>query len=287
MTGFGVADAPVGGGRLQVEARSVNHRHLSLQLKLPTELQRIEGDIRERMRERLERGHVTLSARWLEEPARPAATRLDLERAREYTRLATELKQALALPGEVDIGWVARLPGVLTELQAEPAAMAADEVYVPLDAALAALLAMRTIEGAALGTELDRQLATIERELAGVEARAPQRLVAERDRLHRALVELMEGAAPDEARLAQEIALLADRLDIREEVVRLRAHIAASRAALAGHAACGRQLAFLGQEMLREINTIGSKANDAGITHAVIAMKSAVEQFREQVENVE
>lgn len=287
MTGFGVADAPVGGGRLQVEARSVNHRHLSLQLKLPTELQRIEGDIRERMRERLERGHVTLSARWLEEPTRPGTTRLDLERAREYTRLATELKQALALPGEVDIGWVVRLPGVLTELQAEPAAMAADEVYVPLDAALAALLAMRTIEGAALGTELERQVATIERELAGVEARAPQRLVAERDRLRRALVELMEGAAPDEARLAQEIALLADRLDIREEVVRLRAHIAASRAALAGYAACGRQLAFLGQEMLREINTIGSKANDAGITHAVIAMKSAVEQFREQVENVE
>lgn len=287
MTGFGVADAGVGGGRLQVEARSVNHRHLSIQLKLPAELQALEGEIRERLRERIERGHVTITARWVEAPQSSPAPLLDLERAREYVRLATELKHALALPGEVDLAWLTRMPGVLVEARADQGAVSSDEVFVPLDAALAAMLAMRAIEGAALGAELERQVTTIERELEGVEARAPQRLVAERDRLRRSVAELLDGAPPDETRLAQEIALLADRLDIREEVVRLRAHLAACRAALQGTAPCGRQLGFLGQEMLREINTIGSKANDAAIAHAVVAMKSAVERFREQVENVE
>jgi uncharacterized protein (TIGR00255 family) len=287
MTGFGVADAVVGGGRLQVEARSVNHRHLSIQLKLPADLQAMEGEIRERLRERIERGHVTITARWLEEREAAPAAQLDLERAREYARLAAELKHALALPGEVDLAWVTRMPGVLMEARAAQGSVSSDQVFVALDAALAAMLAMRTIEGAALGAELERQIAAIERELEGVEARAPQRLVAERDRLRRSVAELLDGAAVDEARLAQEIALLAERLDIREEIVRLRAHLAACRAALRDTASCGRQLGFLGQEMLREINTIGSKANDAAIAHAVIAMKSAVERFREQVENVE
>lgn len=277
----------VGGGRLQVEARSVNHRHLSIQLKLPADLQAMEGEIRERLRERIERGHVTITARWLEEREAAPAAQLDLERAREYARLAAELKHALALPGEVDLAWVTRMPGVLMEARAAQGSVSSDQVFVALDAALAAMLAMRTIEGAALGAELERQIAAIERELEGVEARAPQRLVAERDRLRRSVAELLDGAAVDEARLAQEIALLAERLDIREEIVRLRAHLAACRAALRDTASCGRQLGFLGQEMLREINTIGSKANDAAIAHAVIAMKSAVERFREQVENVE
>ena len=287
MTGFGVADASVAGGRLQVEARSVNHRHLNLQLKVPAEFQRCEGEMRERVRDRIERGHVTIAARWLAEPTRPARTQLDLARAREYAQLAGELKLALALPGEVDLAWVARLPGVLVDSGAEAPEIDGGDVMIALDAALAALVTMRTIEGAALGGELERQLAAIERDVARVEERAPERLVAERDRLRRAVAELLDGAKLDEARLAQEIAVQADRLDVREEIVRLRTHLAAARAALAGSEPSGRRLGFIGQEMLREINTIGSKANDPTIAHAVIAMKEAVERFREQVENVE
>jgi len=287
MTGFGVADAPAAGGRLQIEVRSVNHRHLNLQLKLLPELQRFEGEVRERVRDRIERGHVTIGARWLAEPPRPGRAQLDLERAREYARLAGELKQVLSLPGEVDVAWLARIPGVLVEAGEAAPDIDGSDVMGVLDAALAALVAMRVIEGAALGAELERQMATMERDLAAVEARAPQRLVAERDRLRRAVAELLDGASLDEARLAQEIALQADRLDIREEIVRLRTHLAAGRAALAGSEPCGRRLGFLGQEMLREINTIGAKANDAAIAHAVISMKEAVERFREQLENVE
>ncbi|HXV86973.1 MAG TPA: YicC/YloC family endoribonuclease [Gemmatimonadales bacterium] len=287
MTGFGTADVSVAGGLLQVELRSVNHRHLNLHFKLPADLQRLESDLRDRIRDRVERGHVTVAARWLAEPVREGAARLDLGRAREYARLATELKSALALPGEVDLAWVARLPGVLQDGDTGRADVAAGEVLTALDAALAAMVSTRTIEGAALGAELERQVDVIERELAQVEQRAPARLAGERDRLQRAVAELLNGARLDEARLAQEIALHADRLDFREEIVRLRTHLAAARAALAATAACGRRLGFLGQEMLREINTIGSKANDAAIAHAVISMKEAVERFREQVENLE
>lgn len=292
MTGFGVADAPVGGGRLQVEIRSVNHRHFNLQLKVPGELQRLEAEIRDRLRDRIARGHVTLSARWIEEPARAATLRLNLERARQVAAALRQLKAELGLTGDIDLGWVARQADVLQPADSEQAPLDSAEVMLVVDAAAEAMLAMRRVEGAALATELERLLATLERHLAVIEERAPQRLVAERDRLRASVAALLDGRAPDDARLAQEIALLADKLDITEEVVRLKAHIAACRTALgAGPAATGgaggRQLGFLGQEMLREINTIGSKANDAPIGHAVVAMKGELERFREQVENVE
>lgn len=287
MTGFGVADAPVGGGRLQVEVRSVNHRHFNLQLTVPNELQRLEGEIRDRLRDRIARGHVTVAARWLEEPARAGAIRLNLERARQVAAALRQLKAVLNLSGDIDLGWVARQSDVLLPAESEQAPLEAADVMVVMDAAAEAMLAMRRVEGAALGAELERLLLSLERQLAVVEQRAPQRLMAERERLRTSVAALLDGRSPDEARLAQEIALLADKLDITEEVVRLKAHIAACRAALQRDEAGGRQLGFLGQEMLREINTIGSKANDAAIAHAAVAMKGELERFREQVENVE
>ncbi len=291
MTGFGVADAAVGGGRLQVEVRSVNHRHFNLQLKVPGELQRLEAEIRNRLRDRIARGHVTVSARWIEEPARGGVLRLNLERARQVAAALRQLKAVLNLSGDIDLGWVARQSDVLQPAESEQAPLEAADVLVVVDAAAEAMLAMRRVEGAALGAELERLLVSLERRLEIVEQRAPQRLVAERDRLRASVAALLDGRSPDEARLAQEIALLADKLDITEEVVRLKAHIAACRSALQQDAAAagggGRQLGFLGQEMLREINTIGSKANDAAIAQSVVTMKGELERFREQVENVE
>jgi len=287
MTGFGTAEGPVSGGRLQLELRSVNHRHFNLQLKVPGDLLALEAELRERLRERVARGHVTLSARWSEDPEKTGALRVDLARARELADALRQLQQALKLPGEIDLGWIARQPDVLGMDQAAPAAVDPGEVVTILDRAADALLAMRDAEGAALVTELSGHLAAIETALQAVEARAPQRLIAERDRLRGAVAELLDGARLDEARLAQEIAFIAERLDIAEEVARLKTHLAATREALGRREAVGRQLGFLGQEMLREINTIGSKANDAGITQAVIAMKGELEKFREQVENLE
>jgi uncharacterized protein (TIGR00255 family) len=147
--------------------------------------------------------------------------------------------------------------------------------------------AMRRREGAALGAELRHRLDLLEASAGIIARRAPERLVRERERLRAAVSELLAGAAIDEARLAQELAYLADKLDITEELVRFRAHVAACREALAQDKPVGKQLGFLAQELGREVNTTGSKANDAEIAQRVIAMKGELEKFREQLENLE
>ena len=287
MTGFGAAEGPVSGGRLQIELRSVNHRHFNLQLKVPAELQALEVEVRERLRERIARGHVTVSGRWVDEPAGLATLQLNVPRAREVVAALRELKRALKLKGGIDLGWVARHPDVLVSEAGEVRAVVPPAVLAVMDRAADALLAMRAAEGAALAKELTGQLDALTAGLARVEARAPARIVAERDRLRKAVAQLLDGARLDEGRLAQEVALIAERLDIAEEIARLKTHLAAARRALADRTPVGRQLGFLGQEMLREINTIGSKANDAEIAQTVITMKGELEQFREQVENLE
>jgi uncharacterized protein (TIGR00255 family) len=146
---------------------------------------------------------------------------------------------------------------------------------------------MRAREGEALAAELRRRLDLLERAAGEIDTRAPERLTRERTRLRAAVAELLDGRAVDEDRLAQELAFLADKLDITEELVRFRAHVAAAREALTSDKPVGKQLGFLAQELGREVNTMGSKAGDAEIAQLVIAMKGDLEKFREQLENLE
>jgi uncharacterized protein (TIGR00255 family) len=290
MTGFGIAEGPVAGGRLQAEIRTVNHRHFNAQLRLPSALQGLDGVLRERLRSRIERGHVALTARWVEAPpAVQGEIRVDVERARDILAAIERLRRALALPGEVDLAFLARQPDVLRFEGSvdEPPQVDPAEVLAVVDAALEGVAAMRAQEGTALVRELTLRLDLVAAALGRIRERAPERVTAERARLRQAVTELMEGREPDPDRLAQEIALLADRLDITEEMVRLEAHLAAAREILAADAPGGRRLGFLAQEFLREINTIGSKANDAVIIGEVVSMKEELERFREQLENIE
>jgi len=290
MTGFGLADGPVGAGRLQIEIRTVNHRHFNLQLRLPSALQGLDAALRDRLRARIERGHVALTARWLEEPVTAQGTiRVDVERARAILAAVSQLRDELAVPGTVDVSFLARQPDVLCfEGVAEaPPDVDSEAVLAIVDGAVEGVLAMRGQEGAALSRELSHRLDLLSQALGRIREHAPRRVVAERDRLRQAVTELLEGRVADPDRLAQEIALLADRLDITEEMVRLDTHLAAARELLAGEAPAGRRLGFLAQEFLREINTIGSKANDAAITREVVGMKEELERFREQLENIE
>jgi uncharacterized protein (TIGR00255 family) len=286
MTGFGAADGEVAGGRLRLEIRSVNHRHLSVQLKLPGELGDLEGAVRERLRGSFERGHITVSGRWLELPGQSEAVAVDLERARALVLGLRQLADELHLSTEVDLATVARLPDVVRVGRAESAPDSAGVAEV-LDRAAAACVAAREREGAALCADLAARLDALAGLARTVKAAAPGRLVRERDRLAAAVAELAGGVAVDAGRLAQEIAYLADRLDITEEMVRFETHLLAMREALAGDAAAGRRLAFLLQELGREANTMGSKANDAAIAETVISMKTELEKLREQVENLE
>jgi uncharacterized protein (TIGR00255 family) len=287
MTGFGSAEGSVLGGRLSIEIRSVNHRYYNPQLKLPFELGGVDGPLRERLRQLLERGHVTVTARWVETPPREGAVAVDLGRARHLVAAAKELKKRLKLKGDVDLAFVARQPEVLISHQNGVAAAQWSDVEPIVERAVRELLGMRAREGGALAAELAGRLGALETGARVIEQRAPARLTAELARLQKAVAELAAGVQVDEQRLAVEVALMADRVDITEELVRLRTHLAACREALGSDGAVGKQLGFLAQELLREVNTIGSKANDAAITHTVIAMKGELEKFREQLDNLE
>jgi uncharacterized protein (TIGR00255 family) len=287
MTGFGSAEGKVLDGRLRIEIRTVNHRYYSPQLRLPSELAAAENQIRDHLRQLLDRGHVSVAARWVEVPEATGTVGVDLGRARQVVAALKQLKKKLRLKGEPELGFVARHPDVLTVQGNGQTAVSWDDVQPIVDRAAREVLAMREREGRALTADLLGRLDALEAKARAVEARAPARLTAEYDRLKKAVAELAAGVKVDEQRLGLEIALLADRVDITEELVRLRTHLAACREALASEGRVGKQLGFLVQELLREVNTIGSKANDAAITQAVIAMKGELEKVREQIENLE
>ena len=290
MTGFGAAEDRVLQGRLRIEIRTVNHRYFNPQLKLPADLAGVEIEMRERLRQLLERGHVAVTARWVEGPGPERSVTVDLARAKQVLAAAQQLKKKLKLKGTVDLAFVARHPDVLTAANgasgSEQVVQWAD-VQAVVERAAGEVVAMRAREGQALAIELNTRLDALEAAAKTVEEQAPARLKAEHARLKQAVAELTSQAKVDEQRLALEIALLADRVDITEELVRFRSHVAAARAALKADQAVGKQLGFLAQELLREVNTMGSKANDARITQTVIAMKGDLEKFREQLENLE
>lgn len=286
MTGFGAAEGKVAGGRMRVEIRTVNHRYFNSQFKLPYDLAGLEGELRERLRVLLERGHVAVSARWVESPSAAGAVTLDLERARAVVGALKQLKKSLRLKGDPDLAFVARLPDVLA-VSGNGLAVTWADVQPIVERAAADVRAMREREGRALVDDLAARLAELEAGARTIETRAPERLAAELARLQKSVAALAAGTNVDDQRLAVEIALLADRVDISEELVRFRTHLSACREALKRDAAVGKQLGFLAQELLRETNTMGSKANDAAITQAVIAMKGELERFREQLENLE
>ena len=192
----------------------------------------------------------------------------------------------------VDFAGLLRLPGVLVEGGGEDEPLVegtAEELVAIVAEAARALTAMRGAEGARIADVLRERVALMEAAYGRIAERAPSRLVEQRDRLRAAVRELADGVAVDEGRLAQEVAVLADRLDVSEEIDRFRAHVAAFRGLLddAGAEPVGKRLGFLLQEMLREANTTGSKANDAGMLVEVVLVKEELERVREQVENVE
>ena len=287
MTGFGAAVGAVAGGRIRFEIRTVNHRHFNLATKLPAELAVLEGELRERLRREFDRGHVAVNARWTDYPTVDSGLTVDLDRARLVTERLRELQSSLGLAGEVTVDMIVRQSDVVTSSGSDSAEIPWSELEPIVAKAAAECRAMRAREGEVLAAELGHRLELLEASGERVAARAPARLVRERDRLRSAVAELLDGRPVDDARLAQEIAFQADRLDITEELVRFRAHLGAAREALSAAKPAGKQLGFLAQELGREVNTMGAKANDAEIAHEVVGMKGELEKLREQLENLE
>jgi uncharacterized protein (TIGR00255 family) len=287
MTGFGAASGPIGSQQVTLELRTVNHRFFNPSIKLPGALAQWEGELREQLRRRIARGHVTAVARV--ERATGAVPEIDEQKVARYAELLRGLKQRHSLDGPVDLATILRFPDVLAADASQDSAGSPAEVQQLATQAIDALTKMREFEGARLAVLLGDRIATVEGALDRIAARAPERLVAERERLKKAVQELSEGVDLDQQRLAQEIALLADRLDVSEEVDRFRSHLSAFRETLAGNKneAVGKRLGFLLQEMLREANTTGSKSKDAAMLHDVVAVKEELERIAEQVENIE
>ncbi|MDB4948754.1 MAG: hypothetical protein JWM27_1403 [Gemmatimonadetes bacterium] len=292
MTGFGEAERSTPAGLLLAEVRTVNHRHFHVNFRVPAALARWEGEMREWLHASLARGHANCSVRLESHLAQaPRAVRLDEERVAAYLAAFREMGERFGVPGQVDVATLARLPDVFRrdEPDEAPVEILQDDVRAVITEAAARNVAMREDEGRRLQADLQGRLDAIERALDEIAALAPARLTAERDRLRAAITELAGGVGISEERLAQEVAHLAERWDVNEELVRFRSHDELFRELLAAQSAepVGKRLSFLVQEMHREANTIGSKANHAGIAHAVVAIKEEVERLREQVENVE
>lgn len=293
MTGFGEAEAATAAGRLTVELRTVNHRYLNVNARMPSLLARWEPEVREWLRGHFTRGHVNCTVRLDRDVEGAAAVgyRLDTERVSAYLSLFEQLGREFGVTGTPDLGLLTRFSDVIIRDEADEDApeLMADDLREVLEAAARQNVQMRDEEGKRLQADLEGRLAAISAALDAIAEAAPARLVSERDRLRAAVAELTDGLAVDEARIAQEIALLAERWDINEEIVRYRSHIELFREALgaAGEEPVGKRLGFLVQEMHREANTIGSKANDARIAQASVGLKEEIERVREQVENVE
>jgi uncharacterized protein (TIGR00255 family) len=288
MTGFGAADGPVGDARASVEIRTVNHRFFSPSLKLPSAFSRWEGEIREVLRQKIARGHATLTVRV--DRAAGTGPVIDEVRVAQYAVTLRELQKKHALGGEVDLATVLRLPDVVAAPGEEVMdAGAGEALAIIVNKAVDNLIAMRRAEGAQLAAFLVDRVASVEANLAKVEQRAPIRLKEHHERVTRTVSELIGALGADPQRIAQEIAILADKLDVAEELDRFRSHLAAFRETAQSKTAepVGKRLGFILQEMVREANTIGSKASDAQIQENVIAIKEELERIREQVENLE
>jgi len=288
MTGYGAAEADLGGHKLSIEIHSVNHRFAEISVRLPRSLSHFENSIRTLLGQTLGRGKITFNASWEGRDDGGRRVRIDVERARKYLDDLRRMKSALKLNGDFDMNMILALPDVVVS---ETESVGEDDTWVALEAIVrrAAVdhMSMREREGQALREELEKRLGLIETALTRIEEKAPVRPVEAKEKLVARLKPLLDGVEVDPGRLAQEVALLAERLDCTEECVRLRAHLAQFRSLLTDPEPAGRKLNFLLQEMNREVNTIGSKANDAEIGSIVIDLKDELEKVREQVQNVE
>jgi len=284
MTGYGSGS----GGGYTVEVRSVNHKFLDLSVKMPRAIAALESNIKKAVSERFSRGRFDVYVN-LEAEGRPRRRfSLDSSAAGQYIGLLTELSERFELSGELDLGLVAGFKELIVEEEETPDM---DEVWAVLqpvlEGCLASLAVMREREGAVLAKDISARGVTISDKISAVESRAPQAVSEHAEKLRERIARLAEGVQLDDDRLQQEIALLADRSDVTEEIVRGRSHLELLGRLLGSEEPAGRKMDFLIQEINREVNTIGSKASDTEIAHLVVDMKSELEKIREQVQNIE
>lgn len=288
MTGYGRARAAVDGREIMVELRAVNHRYLDVNVKAPRGYGFLEDALKKAAGLRISRGKVDIFVAVNDMGAKETSILLNKELARSYLDALTELRDTLHLSDDISVMSIARMQDVLVserlEVDAEAMTAAVCSVF---EQAAQEFDVMRGREGERMAADVDSRMNTILGLVAEVEKRSPERVTAYRERLEKRMNEILGDTSIDPQRILAEAAIFADKTAVDEETVRLRSHLDQLSIMLKESAPVGRKLDFLVQEMNREANTIGSKANDVGLANLVIGLKSEIEKIREQIQNIE
>lgn len=285
MTGWGKGDFAIGTDTFTVEVKTLNHRFIDISVRSPERFSPMETRLRDEIKKAFSRG--SFSVHIYPVSSETAALRLNMPMARLYLEAAAEIRRELGVAGDVDIATLLRQKDIFAFERKGP--FAEEDwalVKAGLEAALGQVAAWRDREGEALSADLFSRLETLEGLLFTVETRIPKMLEAYRDRLKSEMEKVLAGKVED-SRILLEAAIFAEKTDTAEEATRLKSHLEMFRKMLGQAGPIGKKLDFLCQELGREINTIGSKANDTTITQTVIEMKGEVEKIREQVQNIE
>ena len=288
MTGFGRAEGDTTLGKVFVESRSVNHRYCDINIKLPKRLTLFENRMKEMIRSQVSRGRIDVSFRLENSGEEKVQLSVDLDLAKQYYRVLHELKEKLQLKDDITLNLLAGAKDLIMAKEEigdlEPYWQ---EVLRILEQSLKNMDDMKRLEGESLAHDLKQRLESIAEQFQIIKQQFPSRLETTLGRLHDRLRSLLEGMEVDPSRFQQEIAFLAERTDITEEIVRAGSHLAQFRTLLEGIEPVGRKMDFLLQEIHREVNTVSAKANDAEISQRVVEIKSELEKIREQVQNIE
>ena len=289
MTGFGRGEAATPNGKIQIEIRTLNHRFFEVSGRLPENFLIFEDRLRSEVAKKIKRGKANLSL--IYDNPRKSGPQLVINKAlaHDYKKLLLDLKHSLRLKDEINFSQIISFPGVISvEEQSKEEAKLWPHVASALNKALSSLVTMREKEGRRLVADILKRKSLISKNLSVIERRSRLAAREYRGRLLRKIKELSSGKVSlDKGRIELEVALFAKNSDISEEVTRIKAHLNSFGETLKQQDEAGRKLDFISQELHREINTVGQKANDYKIAQAAIAVKGEIEKIREQIQNIE
>ncbi len=288
MTGFGRCEVSEGERKITVEMKSVNHRYLDVSMKMPKKLNFFDSMIRGILKEYIQRGKVDVYVSYEDLSEHTAALAYNAGLARQYVEYFRQMEEQFGLKNDMQVSVLARCPEVLVmEEQAEDEDELCHLLTQAVRGACEKFVETRVREGGALKADLLQKLDEILETVMFIETRSPQILAEYRQKLEAKVRELFADAQIDENRIATEVTIFADKICVDEELVRLRSHVEAMKAALEVGGGIGRKLDFIAQEMNREANTTLSKANDLEVSNRAIDLKTAIEKVREQIQNIE
>jgi uncharacterized protein (TIGR00255 family) len=288
MTGYGRGTSEKDGRSFNVEMKSVNNRYLDITIKLPRHINVLEDTVRKYISQKISRGKVDIYINQECYSKDDISIRLDEQMAQAYYDAFQKIKDRFGVIDDVSVALIAKSPDVITVEKNEEDYNIIWQVLKPaVDQALDMLIDMRSKEGVKLTKDIDERCALILGMVEDVESRSPQLVEEYREKISDRIKEYLKDVELDETRLLNEVAFFADKASITEEIVRMKSHVVQLKSTLSGNEPVGRKLDFIAQEMNRETNTIGSKANDLYITNVVVNMKSELEKIREQIQNLE